>query len=92
MAKPKPINLEAAMLTAAETAKRVRPGFQPWFKRIPPEALAELEAMRDRWRAGGYGDVPQRHVAEVVLRWGNERGYKMPLATWAVVRWLTGRI
>lgn len=92
MAKQKATDLEAAMFTAAEAAKEMRPGFQPWFKRLPPEALAELEAMRDRWRAGGYGELPQRHAAEVVLKWGTERGYKMPSATWAVVRWLTGRI
>lgn len=87
----KPIDLEAAMLTAAEAAKTARPGYLPWFKRIPPAALAEIEAMRERWRAGEYGELPQRHVAEVLLKWGKERGYKMPSATWAVVRWLTGK-
>lgn len=85
-------DLESAMQTAAQAAKEKRPGHQPWFKRLPPDALTELEAMRERWRTGGYGELPQTHAAEVVLQWGKERGYKMPSSTWSVVRWLTGKL
>ena len=43
-----------------------RPGFRPWYERLSPEHLAELEELRAEWRAGRLGSQLKPVAAEVV--------------------------
>lgn len=42
-----------------------RPRSRPWWERLDPKLMAELEPVRERWRAGGY-DCSQRGLARTI--------------------------
>jgi hypothetical protein len=89
MAKPT-LTLDAQMASAADAAARRHRGNLPWYEKLPAAALAEAKQIRAQWRAGQYGDLPQRHAARVIMDWGNANGLPMP-KEWTIVRWLTDR-
>lgn len=43
-----------------------RPGFRPWYERLAPEHLTELEELRAEWRAGRLGSHLKPVAVEVV--------------------------
>jgi hypothetical protein len=89
MAKPT-LTLDANMARAADEAARRHRGMLPWYAKLPADARAEAEQIRAKWRAGQYGDLPQRHAARVIMDWGTANGLPMP-KEWAIVRWLTAQ-
>lgn len=68
---------DAARLSLADAVKAAmrdrRAGCRPWWERVAPEHVAELEAFRKAWRAGEYGTA-MRPVAVQVAAWLNEAG------------------
>jgi len=61
-------------------------GPRPWWERVAPEHVAELEAFRQAWRAGEYG-TSMRPVAIQVAAWLNESGIS-PVGQQGVITWL----
>lgn len=86
---PKPTALDAAV-TAANQEYTRRRGSPAWHLRLPADAKAEAEAVKAKFLAGGYGHLPQRHVARVLMAWGADRGLDVPKEV-AIVRWLTDK-
>lgn len=88
MAKAKTTLADALAAAAIESQGRPRNGLAPWYRRLPPERLAELEDIRDRYERGEFGKLTQSEAANVIMRWGTEHGLDIP-KRWTVVRWLT---
>jgi hypothetical protein len=57
-----------------------------WMDRLPPEALAELEEVRTRFRAGQYTAKPYQ-IAAAIIASGKRRGWNFPNDK-NLVRWL----
>ena len=57
-----------------------------WLDRLPPEALAELEEVRTRFRAGQYTAKPYQ-IAAAIIASGKRRGWHFPNDK-NLVRWL----
>lgn len=78
-------------LIAAVRANLVnrKPGFRPWYERIAPEHLAELEELRAEWRAGRLGSQLRPVAVEVVAYMqANRIG---DIGVQGVVKWLAHR-
>jgi hypothetical protein len=60
MAKPAP-----SLADTIGAALPPRPRCKPWWERIEPATLAELETVRERFRAGGY-DTSKRTLARTI--------------------------
>lgn len=61
---------------AEDVLARVRghkPGFAPWYERLPPDALAELQTLRARWVAGELG-LKKRQLARAIIATCRDRG------------------
>lgn len=59
-----------------EIVSRVRnyqPGFTAWHGQLPPDVLAELEALRERWVSGELG-LQKRALARSIIQSLKERG------------------
>lgn len=81
--------LADALVAAAKASEgRPRNGIQPWYRRLPPDRLAELEDIRDRYERGEFGRLTQCEAANAIMLWGAEHGLDIP-KRWTVVRWLT---
>lgn len=75
---------------ADEVLSRVlghRPGFAPWYERLPKDALAELEALRARWAAGELG-LKKRQLARAIIATCRERGWYV-VGVQGVEHWLS---
>jgi|688.fasta_scaffold02094_23 hypothetical protein len=57
-----------------------------WLDRLPPEALAELEEVRTRFKAGQYTAKPYQ-IAAAIIASGKRRGWHL-LEDKAMVKWL----
>jgi hypothetical protein len=57
-----------------------------WLDRLPPEALAELEEVRTRFKAGQYTAKPYQ-IASAIIASGKRRGWHFPNDK-ALVKWL----
>ena len=57
-----------------------------WMDRLPPEALAELEEVRKRFRAGQYTAKPYQ-IASAIIASAERRGWKLPCDK-VIVGWL----
>lgn len=57
-----------------------------WMDRLPPEALAELEEVRTRFKAGQYTAKPYQ-IAAAIIASGKRRGWSFPNDK-NLVRWL----
>jgi hypothetical protein len=57
-----------------------------WLDRLPPEALAELEEVRTRFKAGQYTAKPYQ-IAAAIIASGKRRGWNFPNDK-NLVRWL----
>jgi hypothetical protein len=57
-----------------------------WLDRLPPEALAELEEVRARFKAGQYTAKPYQ-IASAIIASGKRRGWNFPNDK-NLVRWL----
>jgi len=55
-------------------AANYQPGFVAWHCKLPPEALAELEALRSRWASGEVA-IQKRALARAIIETCRERGY-----------------
>lgn len=88
MAKAKCTLADALTAAAIESQDRPQNGVAPWYRRLPPERLAELEDIRDRYERGEFGRLTQSEAANVIRVWGTEHGLDIP-KRWTVVRWLT---
>ena len=61
---------------ADEIVSRVRnyqPGLPAWHGQLPPDVLAELEALRERWVSGELG-LQKRALARSIIQSLKERG------------------
>jgi len=57
-----------------------------WLDRLPPEALAELEEVRVRFKAGQYTAKPYQ-IAAAIIASGKRRGWNFPNDK-VLVKWL----
>lgn len=64
-----------------------KPGFKPWFETLPQVAVAELNAIRERWRNGEYRGSSKRSVARAVIKAAQSRGWRTS-GIQGVIRWL----
>jgi len=53
--------------------KNYQPGFTAWHGQLPPDVLAELEALRERWVSGELG-LQKRALARSIIQSLKERG------------------
>jgi len=61
---------------ADEIVSRVRnyqPGFTAWHGQLPPDVLAELESLRERWVSGELG-LQKRALARSIIQSLKDRG------------------
>jgi hypothetical protein len=58
----------------------------PWWDRVAPEHMPELEEFKRGWLAGEYGTA-MRPVAAQVAAWMNEAGIS-PVGAQGVITWL----
>lgn len=54
-------------------ASNTRHGSLPWFKKLPPDLLAELEQIRVDWESGKTG-LQKRAMARAIIAEMQERG------------------
>ena len=57
-----------------------------WLDRLPPEALAELEEVRKRFKSGQYTAKPYQ-IAAAIITSGKRHGWNFPTEK-VLVRWL----
>lgn len=84
MAKAKAPSLLDDVL--ARTANR-RPGFKTWFDRLPTEAQAELDAVRQAFDPNLH---QKRAYCEAIMAAAQTRGWETAGIN-AVIAWLNGR-
>jgi hypothetical protein len=60
---------EAILSRAANT----RHGSVPWYCKLPPDVISELEAIREQWESGATG-LQKRAVARAVIAEMQSRG------------------
>jgi hypothetical protein len=82
--KAKPANLLDDVL--ARTANR-RPGFKTWFDRLPAEAQAELDAVRQAFDPNMH---QKRAYCEAIMAAARERGWDTSGIN-GVIAWLNGK-
>lgn len=81
---------KSALADAVRAAVRdVRPGYQPWHKRVAPEHIDELLEVRRQWQAGELGSklLP---VARAISEQLAERGIAQ-IGAQGVQDWLQNR-
>jgi hypothetical protein len=61
-------------------------GVRPWWERVAPEHVAELDAFRKAWKAGEYGQQ-LKPVAIQVASFLNEQGIAT-IGSQGVMTWL----
>lgn len=77
------IRLASAVLKRAQNSK---PGFTPWYLRLPAEVQAELDAIRHQWRSGETG-LQKRAIARAII--SEMRARDLPVAgVQGVEHWL----
>jgi hypothetical protein len=64
-----------------------RPGFLPWYARLPDDLRGELDAIRDRFQSGGIASS-KRAMAVAIAEVVAERGQNKP-GEQAVLAWLS---
>ena len=69
--KGKPTSIADDVLSRAQN---YAPGFAAWHCKLPPDALAELEALRSRWASGELA-IQKRALARAIIETCRERGY-----------------
>lgn len=87
---PKSPTPKSGLVDAVKAAVRdVRPGFQPWHKRVSPEHLDELLEVRRQWQAGELGSklLP---VARAISEQLEKRGIAQ-IGAQGVQDWLQNR-
>jgi hypothetical protein len=67
---PRTSSLADAILSRATNTRH---GSLPWHRRLPPELLAELEAIRDQWESGTTG-LQKRAMARAIIAEMQSRG------------------
>jgi len=65
------------------------PGFQPWYRRVPEQHLAELLELKRSWLAGELG-TNLNAVAVQTAHWLNENGIST-IGRQGVIAWLKKR-
>ncbi len=80
-AKEKPKSLLDDVLSKAG---RATPGFSPWYERLPPEAVAELEAVRAAFDPAIH---QKRTYAKAIIAAFQERGWTI-CGPQGVINWL----
>ena len=83
MPKAKPASLLNDVL--ARTANR-RPGFKTWFDRLPADAQAELDAVRQAFDPNMH---QKRAYCEAIMAAARERGWDTSGIN-GVIAWLNG--
>ena len=83
MAKAKPTLLDDVL----SRVKTKRPGFAPWYERLPDDLRVELDALRQQWHAGQIGSQ-KRSLAVAIAEVVAERGNPKP-GEQAVIAWLS---
>lgn len=83
MAKKQPSLLNEVL----EKAVRKKPGFPTWFERLPPDAKAELEAVRAAFDPALH---QKRAYARAIVAALTERGWPVAQEQ-AVIAWLNAR-
>ena len=82
-AKPKPSLLDDVRSRVVNT----KPGFRCWWERLPPDVLAELEAVRADFNPA----VDQKRAyALAVITSLQERGYQVA-GEESVIKWLVAK-
>jgi len=64
-----------------------RPGFKTWFERLPPDAQAELDAVRQAFNPNIH---QKRAYCEAIMAAARTRGWETAGIN-AVIAWLNGR-
>lgn len=85
MAKAKKNLLDDVLAKAAVR----RPGFRSWFERLPTDAQAELEAVRQQWLTGQTCLGPKA-MAEGIMAAAKDRGWQTS-GVQGVIAWLHGK-
>ena len=69
--------------------KAKKPGFLPWYERLPDDLRAELDAIRAQFHAGAIASQ-KRSLATAIAEVVAERGHPKP-GEQAVIAWLSKR-
>ena len=80
MAKARPSLLDDVLARASNN----RPGFRTWFERLPADAQAELDAVREAYNPNTH---QTRAYALAILEAAKERGWETG-GVQAVIAWL----
>lgn len=64
-----------------------KPGFSPWYERLPDDLRGELEGLRQRWHAGQISSQ-KRALAVAIAEVVADRGHTQP-GEQAVLAWLS---
>jgi hypothetical protein len=83
MGKTKASLLDDVLSKAANKS----PGFRPWFERLPPDAQAELNAVRQAFNPAIH---QKRSYARAVIAAAKERGWEIS-GEQGVIRWLDAK-
>ena len=81
MAKAKPTLLDDVL----SRVKTKRPGFAPWYERLPDDLRVELDALRQQWHAGQIASQKRAlavAIAEVVADRGNTKPGEQAVIAW----------
>ena len=81
MAKAKPTLLDDVL----SRVKTKRPGFAPWYERLPDDLRVELDALRQQWHAGHIASQKRAlavAIAEVVADRGNTKPGEQAVIAW----------
>jgi hypothetical protein len=60
-------------LAVIRRASNNRPGFVPWYRRMPDEVQRELDTLRQEWRDGSTG-LQKRAMARAIVAELRDRG------------------
>lgn len=72
---------------AVARARNAKPGKRPWYEKLSPEQLAELNDAREKWASGVLGDLQIRAFARAIAESAVARGWPMP-RTPRIEEWL----
>ena len=61
-----------------------------WFDRLPPDAVETLNAAREKFMAGGYGQLKAQPLARILLEHAAKRGWVL-CDIKRLAEWLRGR-
>lgn len=74
----------------AAVAEELNAQRRTWFDRLPEDARETLAAARQKFHAGGYGNLKRHTLARVLMAHAAERGWKIPMAK-GLNEWLVKR-